>query len=251
MANAPGVMRLYPMDGEVKAGLKKATSNEQEHAKEFDRQTAEDGLRYADDLGINAHFMAVYALTTIAIDDASIAYRHAKRRNIAMSQETSFRSPKAYQHLLRFKGTKPVDLLAAIPALGNVVGGSGPKVLAERFKNMLEPFKKNTDQYPALNELVEKAIAGEELDDSDRSYMKSCPKDVYADFLRTFDGTVVTMVHSDYPPLEGEDSHQEPPTQRGIDESQEANSSAQMDVDGGQAGHRGADGDIPLDSALY
>lgn len=32
----------------------------------------------------------------------------------------------------------------------------------------------------------------EELDDSDKSYMKSCLEDVYADFLRTLDGTVVT-----------------------------------------------------------
>ncbi|KAJ4170373.1 hypothetical protein NW754_006508 [Fusarium falciforme] len=153
--NAPGVMRLYPMDGEVKAGLKMATSsNEQEHAKEFDRQAAKDGLRHADDLGIGAYFMAANALTTIAlsIDDASVAYQlDAKRRNI----------------------TSSLHSLA------------------------VEYFKKNTNQYPALNDPVRKAVAGEELDDTDNleSCMKVCLKDVYADFLRAFNGTAQSSPH--------------------------------------------------------
>ncbi|KAH7272450.1 hypothetical protein B0J15DRAFT_590285 [Fusarium solani] len=105
---------------------------------------------------IEAHFMAAYALTTIAlgIDDASVAYRHAKRRNIgafARSRETSSRSLEAYQYLLRVKGAEPVHLLAAIPALGNIVGGSGPKFLAERFKNMSKPMK---DAYSKMSRLL-------------------------------------------------------------------------------------------------
>ncbi|KAJ4197818.1 hypothetical protein NW755_000516 [Fusarium falciforme] len=143
------------MDGEVKAGLKMATSsNEQEHAKEFDRQAAKDGLRHADDLGIGAYFMAANALTTIAlsIDDASVAYQlDAKRRNI----------------------TSSLHSLA------------------------VEYFKKNTNQYPALNDPVQKAVAGEELDDTDNleSCMKVCLKDVYADFLRAFNGTAQSSPH--------------------------------------------------------
>ncbi|KAJ3468891.1 hypothetical protein MRS44_002956 [Fusarium solani] len=98
-----------------------------------------------------------YALTTIAlgINNASVAYRHAKRRNIgafARSRETSSRSLEAYQYLLRVKGAKPVDLLAAIPALGNiVVGGSGPKFLAERFMNMSKPMK---DTFSKMSRLL-------------------------------------------------------------------------------------------------
>jgi hypothetical protein len=54
IANAPDVLRLYPMQGEVKAGLKKTNlSREQDRPAVFDRQTAEDGLCYADDLGDN------------------------------------------------------------------------------------------------------------------------------------------------------------------------------------------------------
>ncbi|KAL2694143.1 hypothetical protein Neosp_000715 [[Neocosmospora] mangrovei] len=56
----------------------------------------------------------------------------------------------------------------------------------------VEYFKTDIAQYVALGELVQKAIAGTELDDKDKSYMKAYLKDVYADFHQTFDGTVVT-----------------------------------------------------------
>lgn len=62
--NAPGVMRLYPMGGEVKAGLKKATSNEEQDTDEFDRHAAQAGRVLAD---------------------ASVAYRNVKRRNVNSS----------------------------------------------------------------------------------------------------------------------------------------------------------------------
>ncbi|KAJ4262334.1 hypothetical protein NW757_000592 [Fusarium falciforme] len=142
-------MRLYPMQGEVQAGLKRTNSPEQQDRPAvFDREGAEVALLYASGVGIDSKFLAAYALTTIAlgVDTASVAYQmDAKRRNI----------------------TSSLHSLA------------------------VEYFKKNTDQYPALNDPVQKAVAGEELDDTDNleSCMKVCLKDVYTDFLRAFNGT--------------------------------------------------------------
>ncbi|RSL39272.1 hypothetical protein CEP54_016347 [Fusarium duplospermum] len=149
----PRWLRICPsrwaMQGEVKAGLSKTTTTEQQDRPAvFDREGAEEALSSAQVVGIESSFLAAYALTTIAlgIDTASAAYRSAKRRNVAMSLHS----------------------------------------LA------VEYFKTNMAQYAALAELVQKAIAGAELDDKDKSYIKACLKDVYADFLRSSDGTVVT-----------------------------------------------------------
>ena len=70
-------MRLYPMQGEVKAGLKKTNSPEQQDRPAvFDREGAEEARFHANGVGIESSLLAAYALTSIAlgIDDASVAY---------------------------------------------------------------------------------------------------------------------------------------------------------------------------------
>lgn len=70
-----------------------------------------------------------------------MAANSPKHTPLAHPREPSSRSLEAYEYLLQFKGGNPVDLLTTIPALGNIVGGSGPKLLTEPFSNMSEPMK--------------------------------------------------------------------------------------------------------------
>ncbi|KAI8720964.1 CCHC-type domain-containing protein [Fusarium sp. LHS14.1] len=68
ITNAPGVMRLSPMLGEVKAGLSKTnTTEQQDRPAVFDQEGAEEALSGAEVIGIESSFLASYALTDIVL----------------------------------------------------------------------------------------------------------------------------------------------------------------------------------------